>query len=530
MFGPRILLCSRRYTVSVDSMGMKFQYLLPVILLLLFTAVISDGAVAQDMSNDLTDQSLPATAFSDGTLNAALHSKTNYTFSDHTSKENLTLDITNPTDKQMALYLAMYKDDEWQVLDLIGNIDPGKSISIDYPVTFAYNGRPEETDRFSVIGKTSTGLVGKEFAIGEDWTQYEVFLRSSLSVVGLLVAISMLIILAVVMAGVIAVAAITRHDEVAGKGEYTLWTLFFPLTRARPLAEKIADIVINPLFWGIELFLGAILIAIVFLFTLAIIPSDIGLLVFIIGGVAAIFMPVIFLVTGWLTDYYEREPFRFIVAMFMWGVLATFISFFLNTTLDLFFGLLVGSGIASLLTAVIVAPVVEETAKGLGLLILSGHHEYDDTFDGIIFGFAVGMGFAAVENWLYFAANANPVTVEGLGPWAFNILYRSVLCSLAHGCFTAATGGAIGFIKSRKSLRSFAFVGFLIGLPIAIIMHGTFNFTAILDEIMQVVIGFPVPVFDPVLTLTMTGIYIILGVILQLRLGKRLKQRLEPGR
>jgi len=491
-------------------MGMKFQYLLPVIMLL-FTAVFAGGAVAQSTTgNDLTDQSLPVSAFSDGTLEAALLSKTNYSFSDHTSKQNLTLDVTNPTDKKMALYLAMYKDDEWQVIDQIGNITPGDSIHIEYPVTFIYNGHPEETDRFSVIGKTTSGLVGKEFAIGEDWTGYERFLRSSLSVVGLLVAISMLIILTIVLAGVIAVAAITKHDEVAGKGEYTFWTLFFPLTRARPLAEKIADIVINPFFWGIELFLGAILIAIVFLFTLAIIPSDIGLLVFIIGGVAAIFMPLIFLVVGWLADYYEREPFRFILAMFMWGVMATFVSFFLNTTLDLFVGLLVGSGIASLITAVIIAPVVEETAKGLGLLILSGHHEYDDTFDGIIFGFAVGMGFAAVENWLYFAANANPVTVEGLGPWAFNILYRSVLCSLAHGCFSAATGGAIGFMKSRKSLRSFAFVGFIIGLPIAITMHGIFNFTAILDEIMQVIIGFPVPMFDPVLTLVMTGIYIIL--------------------
>ncbi|HMK46330.1 MAG TPA: PrsW family intramembrane metalloprotease, partial [Methanocella sp.] len=183
-------------------------------------------------------------------------------------------------------------------------------------------------------------------------------------------------------------------------------------------------------------------------------------------------------------------------------------------------------------TSVFIAPVVEETSKGFGLLIMAGHHEMDDMFDGILYGFAIGMGFAAIENWLYFAANANPVSAEGLTPWAFNILYRSILCSLAHGGFTAATGGVIGFMKSHKSLRKFAFVGYFFGLPIAILLHGTFNFTAILDGIMQMVTHVPVPVFDPVLTLGMTGIYIILGVILQLKLGKRLKpqrQPFEPG-
>ena len=106
--------------------------------------------------------------------------------------------------------------------------------------------------------------MGKSFSIGEDWTQYEKTLRSSLSVVGLLVAVSMLVVLSIVTAGVLAVAAVTRHEEV-GKGEYSLWSLFFPLVKARPLAEKIADILINPLFWAVEIFMAGILIAIVLL-------------------------------------------------------------------------------------------------------------------------------------------------------------------------------------------------------------------------------------------------------------------------
>jgi protease PrsW len=62
------------------------------------------------------------------------------------------------------------------------------------------------------------------------------------------------------------------------------------------------------------------------------ISPDIGILIFFIGGVAAIIMPVIFLVIAWLADYYKREPFRFVFAMFMWGVMSTLVAFFVNTT------------------------------------------------------------------------------------------------------------------------------------------------------------------------------------------------------
>jgi RsiW-degrading membrane proteinase PrsW (M82 family) len=237
-------------------------------------------------------------------------------------------------------------------------------------------------------------------------------------------------------------------------------------------------------------------------------------------------MPVIFLVIAWLADYYQREPFRFVVAMFMWGVMSTLVAFFVNTTalqgVELFTG---STGLALGLSAVMVAPIVEETAKGLGLFILSGHHEYDSTFDGIIFGFAVGMGFAAVENWLYFVAKYSPVTAGGLLPWVYLILYRSLLGSLSHGCFTAAIGGIIGFFKSRPDLRQHTLLAFMIGLPIAMFLHGTGNLIVIIGSITETGLGLPVPVFDPLYTVGLTTIYIIIGAILQLRLKGRLTKR-----
>jgi RsiW-degrading membrane proteinase PrsW (M82 family) len=418
----------------------------------------------------------------------------------------------------MDLYVAIYRNQRWNVVKKLGSVEPGALKNFTYPVEFTYSGKTVEIDRFGIVGKTYDGYLGAVFNITENWSKYEDALKSSLSFFGVLSAAALLSILVIVMAGVFSVTIHMRR-----RSEYTLRTLFFPIMKMRPWAERIADVVINPFFWVFEMALGAVLVALILWFSLHDIRPDIGWLVFLVGGVAAIFMPVIFLVIGWLADYYEREPFRFILGMFMWGVMATFFAFFINTTFSLLAGIALSSGAAGLLIAILVAPVVEETAKGTGLLILSGHHEYDHVFDGIIFGFAIGMGFAFIENWLYFATNASPVVVGGLGEWTYNILYRSFLCSLAHGCFTATTGAVIGYFKGRHRNGGFEGLGFFLGLPVAVFLHGLFNLTAVIDSIMQTALGVPVPIFDPLLTVVVTVIYICIGAYLQLKMKNKLK-------
>ncbi len=489
----------------------------------MFLLLAALPAIAQGSgSGSATDNTFPHGIFRNGTLDVSLSDGTDFSFSDPSASRDLTFRVTNPESSNMQVFLALDRDNQWNVLDSLGTLKPGESKDFTFKAGFNYTGKTNETDVFSVIGKTQSHYAGRIFRIHEDWAPYERSLKSTLSVFGVPSAIVLLVILVVVMAGTLAAAFNVRYR---GQEEYTLKTLFFPVMRARPLAEKIAGVILTPFFWIVEFFLGALLVLLILLITLSDIRPDIGILIFFIGGVAALFMPIIFLVIGWMADYYDREPFRFIMAMFMWGVMATFIAFFMNTTLSIVIELFVGSGLAMLVTAVIIAPIVEETAKGLGLLILSGHHEFDSMFDGILFGFAVGMGFAAIENWLYFASNAGPVTVGGVVPWVYLILYRSFLGSLSHGCFAAATGAAIGYFKSREGLKRYTLFAFFLGLPVAMVMHASFNFAAILDAVMQTVFGTPVPVFDPLLAISVTTIYIIIGIILQLRIKDRLMRR-----
>jgi len=57
----------------------------------------------------------------------------------------------------------------------------------------------------------------------------------------------------------------------------------------------------------------------------------------------------------------------------------------------------------------LVSPVVEETFKGIGILFMSGHHDYNDALTGLLLGFTCGAGFAFVENLFYFSFKTKPI-------------------------------------------------------------------------------------------------------------------------
>lgn len=176
-------------------------------------------------------------------------------------------------------------------------------------------------------------------------------------------------------------------------------------------------------------------------------------------------------------DLYERESLRYVIPVFIWGfAVATTVSLVFNTIASITISNLAGNQAASFLTAVFVAPPVEETAKGLALLIAffvayaaarrRGLVEFAGVMDGIVYGSAVGFGFAIAEDILY-----------GLQYGSETFVVRRIFGGFAHAAFTSLTGIGIGLIPWVSS-------GFLkvslpvLGLFAAILLHATFNFTA----------------------------------------------------
>jgi protease PrsW len=192
---------------------------------------------------------------------------------------------------------------------------------------------------------------------------------------------------------------------------------------------------------------------------------------------AGVLQTVLYLLFIRAIDLYEREPLRYVVPVFVWGfAVATTISLVFNTLATVTFDAVASRQVANFLTAVFVAPVVEEITKGLALLIIffiaylasrrRGLVEFAGVMDGIVYGSAVGFGFALAEDILY-----------GMQYGAETFLVRRILGGFAHAAFTSLTGIGIGLIPFVSN-RAFKLFPPLLGLLGAMLLHGTFNFLA----------------------------------------------------
>ncbi|HEV2093621.1 MAG TPA: PrsW family intramembrane metalloprotease [Rubrobacter sp.] len=186
---------------------------------------------------------------------------------------------------------------------------------------------------------------------------------------------------------------------------------------------------------------------------------------------------VLYLMFVRFIDLYERESLRYVIPVFVWGfAVATTLSLVFNTIASVTISNLAGRQAASFLTAVFVAPPVEETTKGLALLIAflvayvvarrRGLVEFAGVMDGIVYGSAVGFGFAIAEDILY-----------GLQFGSETFVVRRIFGGFAHAAFTSLTGIGIGLIPWVSS-RFLKVLLPLVGLAGAILLHATFNFTA----------------------------------------------------
>ncbi|MCC9204638.1 PrsW family intramembrane metalloprotease [Arthrobacter sp. zg-Y769] len=198
---------------------------------------------------------------------------------------------------------------------------------------------------------------------------------------------------------------------------------------------------------------------------------------FIICGLLAL-VPLGICVLGiWWVDRWEPEPRSSLVFSFLWGAgVSVAIALLVGPYFTFALLELVPYGSADLLGAVVQAPVVEEIAKGLGilLLLLVRRRIFDGAVDGIVFAAAVAAGFAFTENILYFGSallGAGSDTVYELG---FTFILRGLLSPFAHVLFTACTGLALG-LAARRAGNGWILPAFLLGLIPAILGHMLWN-------------------------------------------------------
>lgn len=125
-------------------------------------------------------------------------------------------------------------------------------------------------------------------------------------------------------------------------------------------------------------------------------------------------------------------------------------------------------------TAVLVAPLVEETVKGLAIFVIAWLFpgEFNDMRDGLIYGGLIGLGFNLIEAPIYVL---NGYAATGSAPFGEQIVARFVFGGLnGHLLFTALTGAGIGLARQHRGTLRKAFYA-IGGLILAMLSHGVYN-------------------------------------------------------
>lgn len=215
--------------------------------------------------------------------------------------------------------------------------------------------------------------------------------------------------------------------------------------------------------------------------------ASIGLVPLIVGVLSAILpVPLLVFAFVWL-DRYQPAPTKYLVFCFTWGAfVATLVALLVNTSAGWLFGRF---GLPEALVAVFIAPVIEETMKAAGPLLLFWRRRrtISGVIDAIVYCGLSATGFAFVENILYLGGFGYASNAEHGGPLrgaqGVVLLFfgRIVLTGFAHPLFTSMTAIGIG-VASRAGSRGVRWLAPVCGLLIAMMLHGTWNLMATLVE------------------------------------------------
>ncbi len=195
----------------------------------------------------------------------------------------------------------------------------------------------------------------------------------------------------------------------------------------------------------------------------------------LLGILAVSFTTVINLLIIWWIGRFEKQPIWLLLLVFIWGAVPAIVTagiFSVIIGIPLYF--IVGPVASMPAYAIFGAPFIEEFAKAGALLVLFFilYKEFDDILDGMIFGAAVGIGFAYTEDITYLLGSLIDGGVVAMG---VVFILRVFVFGLNHAFFTALTGIGLGLAR----LSGNWFLGTLyaaFGLLAAMAAHAAHNF------------------------------------------------------
>ena len=161
-------------------------------------------------------------------------------------------------------------------------------------------------------------------------------------------------------------------------------------------------------------------------------------------------------------DKYEPEPLSLVVRMFLLGIVAAAIAFFIENQVAAYLPGLIFVGLA--------VPVIEELLKfSMVGLFMYRNTEFDEPMDGIVYATATALGFATLENIVYV------LDIPSISSLFITGTLRAILSVPAHALFAIIWGYALGIAKFMPDTgrKGTVIAG---GLLLGITVHCIFNF------------------------------------------------------
>jgi protease PrsW len=161
----------------------------------------------------------------------------------------------------------------------------------------------------------------------------------------------------------------------------------------------------------------------------------------------------------YLKDQYENEPVYMVFRTFIFGSILVFPIMFIQYVLTV--EGIFNSGITK---AFVKASLLEEFFKWFILYFIAYKHvEFDELYDGIVYGASVSLGFASAENILYLVAHGVDL--------AFG---RALLPVSSHALFGVIMGYYIGKGKFSHPTVKKRFIIFSLSIPV--LLHGFYDY------------------------------------------------------
>jgi hypothetical protein len=189
---------------------------------------------------------------------------------------------------------------------------------------------------------------------------------------------------------------------------------------------------------------------------------------------AAAVVPVLYLVYLYEAQVYRDEPIRILgLTAGAGAVLGVAVMLVAARVIPASSPLQLAGAAGAVIGGTVLLPIVEELLKPIPAMLLRGRARFNETVDGLAFGVAVGLGFAAAETLYNYSRVIGDLHLQSsASSWLIPLLSLAVTKPVMQASCTGALTASLW----RRGKRDRSRLIYMAGAPVAIIGHVAFTY------------------------------------------------------